>query len=65
MMTARIIKGPRDGRWHLFVRREPHGFGCDEWTCNMPFGDFSTRPDPIQRAWAAVEAKRAMRGGKA
>lgn len=32
------------------------------WVCNVPFGAISTRPDPIARAWAAVEAKRGMRG---
>jgi len=39
----------------LFATTPPRRFGCQEWVAQVYWGEFSTRPDPIRRAWAAVE----------
>lgn len=47
------------------VSSESVGYGSGAISlaeAHIPFRAFSTRPDPIQRAWWAVQAKRAMRG---
>jgi len=42
---------------------QPIGYGAQRLVCQetiIPFGSFSSRPDPIRRAWLFVEANRAM-----
>ena len=58
MTTIAILPGNHS--WFLRGRREGM---CAEMILQLPFEAFSSRPDPIQRAWDAVEAKRGMRNG--
>ena len=49
---------------HRLISSQPVGYGTTRLMlleAFIPFGSFTTRPDPIRRAWIAVEAKRGFR----
>ena len=59
MTNLSILRGV--GGWLLAYRDD---FSQRLSAVDVPFEDLSTRPDPIRRAWAAIEAKRAMNGSQ-
>jgi hypothetical protein len=59
MTTLRITTGPQG--FSLASCEPLNGYmGWIHHETYVPFGSFSTRPDPIQRSWARLEAKRGM-----
>ena len=50
-------------RCFFLLSTQPIGYGAQRLVQQetiIPFGSFSSRPDPIRRAWLFVEANRAM-----
>ena len=56
MITLTIVKNGWRKRFELLDQE-------GEVLIQVPYGEVSGRPDPIRRAWAAVEAKRGMAHG--
>lgn len=64
MITLAIVKNRAGATYHL-VSAQPIGYGSQRLgllEAFVPFGSFSTRPDPIQRSWQHLEAKWGMAG---
>lgn len=63
MTTLSITRHQECGNFRLLITEPVQWVPLTGILEFVPFGSFSTRPDPIRRAWAAVEAKRGMRHG--
>lgn len=63
MTGLRIVTRHRAGTFQL-ISTQPVGYGDQSLAlveAFVPFGTFTSRPDPVRRAWLAVEAKRGFR----
>lgn len=57
-----ILPDPTAGTFQL-ISTQPVGYGSQHLALAeafVPFGAFSTRPDPIRRAWSSLEAQRGL-----
>ena len=64
MITLAIVSNRPAATFQL-VSAQPVGYGFERLTLLetfVPFGSFSTRPDPIQRSWQHLEVKWGMAG---